>query len=217
MSNHKGIGWQDIISFVYIRAQYWSSLILGTFLFFIKSMLFGVHCAGIVKCWGGIHILRAAKSEIKIGKNVTIVSNSQRCSSTSIFAPTKLRTWTNTSKIIIEDGAGLNGASICARSKTILIGKNTMIGPNVTIVDSDFHRVWPAENRGFDPGIEEDADVVIGKNVWIGTQAIILKGTRIGDNSVIGAGSVVRGEIPANVLAAGVPVKVIKKLEARQK
>lgn len=58
------------------------------------------------------------------------------------------------------------------------------------------------------------ASIRIGKNVWIGSNATILPGVTIGDNSIIGAGAVVTKDIPANVVAAGVPAKVIRKIEA---
>lgn len=85
-----------------------------------------------------------------------------------------------------------------------------MVAPNVIIVDSDFHPPWPPENRLNYPGDEYDKDVRIGKNCWIGMNAIILKGVNIGDNSIIGAGSVVVKDIPPDSLAAGVPAQVIK-------
>ncbi|MDD5593804.1 MAG: acyltransferase, partial [Candidatus Margulisbacteria bacterium] len=87
----------------------------------------------------------------------------------------------------------------------------TMIAANTVIMDSDFHAVWPPENRPLNPA-QNDADVTIGRNAWIGVQSIILKGVTIGDNSIIAAGSVVVNDIPPNVLAGGVPAKVIKKL-----
>lgn len=206
------MAFQDSLSFRYMRLHNRMSFLCGTLMFAIKSFLFGVESDGIVKCWGRVHIMRMPGSQIRIGKNVSIVSSSNRCSSSSIFAPTKLRTWSDTAKIIIEDNVGLNGTSIVARSKTISIGQGTMIAPNVAIVDSDFHAVYPPGNRIMNPGIEEDRDVFIGKNVWLGMQSMVLKGARIGDNSVIAAGSVVRGDIPSGVLAAGVPAKVIKTL-----
>lgn len=210
--NKKTASLQDCLSYYYIRLHYWSSLFYGMVLFFIKSCLFGVKLTGMVRCWGTVHIMRAAGSEIKIGRNVSIVSNSARCSSASIFAPTKLRTWSETSKIIIGDNVGLNGTSVVARSKTIFIGNGTMIAPNVTIMDSDFHSKWPPHNRISSPGIEEDRDVFIGENVWIGMQSIVLKGSKIGNNSIIAAGSVVLGDIPSDVLAGGTPAKVINTL-----
>jgi len=178
----------------------------------MKGAALGITIGRGVKCYGSIHIMRAPGSEIVIGNNVSIVSSSARCTAASIYAPTKLRTWSATAKIIIEDGVGLNGTSIAARSKTVRIGSGTMIAPNCVIADSDYHALWPPENRLHNPAFENDADVVIGKNVWVGMQTIILKGVTIGDNAIIGSGSVVTDNIPANVLAAGVPARVIKSL-----
>jgi acetyltransferase-like isoleucine patch superfamily enzyme len=123
-----------------------------------------------------------------------------------------LRTWSKTAEIILEEGVGLNGTSITCRSKKIIIGANTMIAPNVVIFDSDFHALWPPENRVTNPAFENDADVIIGKNVWIGSGCIIKKGVAIGENTVIAAGSIVTKNIPANVMAAGVPAAVIRNL-----
>jgi len=75
----------------------------------------------------------------------------------------------------------------------------------VNIFDSDFHglvdRRQPVKSA-----------VKIGNNVFIGSRAIILKGVHIGDNSTIAAGAVVTGEVPANVVVAGNPARVIKVL-----
>ena len=56
---------------------------------------------------------------------------------------------------------------------------------------------------------------LLGRNVWLGVRVIVLKGVTIGDNAVIGAGSVVTRDIPANCLAAGVPAKVIRTFEVK--
>lgn len=82
-----------------------------------------------------------------------------------------------------------------------------MIGPGYIIMDSDFHIAWPPESRNSYPGIEADADVIIGARVWLGVRCIVLKGVSIGENSVVAAGSVVSSEILPNCLAAGVPAK----------
>jgi len=203
---------QDVLSMTYVRLYQLMSGLIGTMLFKIKATAFGVKFGQGSRCYGPVHILRHPKSEMVIGNNVTIVSSTKRCTASSIFAPAKMRTLSGTAKIIIEDNVGLNGTSISARSKTVRIGKGTMIAPNVTITDSDFHRIWPPENRAISPGFENDADVIIGKNVWIGMQAIILKGVHIGDNSVIAAGSVVTRDIDADMLAGGIPTKKIRKL-----
>jgi acetyltransferase-like isoleucine patch superfamily enzyme len=78
-------------------------------------------------------------------------------------------------------------------------------------MDTDGHPLWPPESRWSYPGDEFDADVNIGKNVFVGLNVIILKGVSIGDNSMIAAGSVVNKSIPDNCLAAGIPAIVVKQ------
>jgi len=202
----------DIISYAYVLTQKRLSGFWGTLIFRVKALVFGVEIQRGAKCYGPIHIMRAPRSIISIGNNVTIVSSSMRCTASSIYAPAKLRTWSPTSKIIIEDNVGLNGTSIAARSKTIRIGQGTQIAPNVVIMDSDYHALWPPENRTMNPAFERDDNVIIGSNVWIGSSCIILKGIIVGDNSIIAAGSVVTRDVPPNVLAGGVPAKFIREL-----
>lgn len=76
----------------------------------------------------------------------------------------------------------------------IEIGENTIFGPNVLVYDHD--HLFDAET-GVKRKEYKTGEVVIGKNCWIGANTVILRGTRIGDNSVVGAGSVVKGEYPA--------------------
>ena len=56
------------------------------------------------------------------------------------------------------------------------------------------------------------APIIIGRNVWIGSNATILQGVSIGDNSVVGAGAVVTKDVPANTVVGGIPAKIIKKI-----
>lgn len=83
----------------------------------------------------------------------------------------------------------------------IYIGDNTMIAPNVTIATAG-HPVLP-ELREYD--YQYNMPVHIGRTCWIGAGAVILPGVTVGDNTVIGAGSVVTKDIPANVVAVGNP------------
>ncbi len=86
----------------------------------------------------------------------------------------------------------------------INIGNNVAISENVSIWDSDVHEVLREGSVMTKP-------INIGNHVWIGTNTIILKGVKIGDNSIIAAGSIVNRDIPENCLAAGNPAKVIKE------
>jgi acetyltransferase-like isoleucine patch superfamily enzyme len=109
-------------------------------------------------------------------------------------------------KMIIGNNVFLNyGVNIGCELK-ITMGNNVIIGDLSTIIDSNYHQV-DCQN---DVKIEE---VFIGNNVWISRMCNILPGVKIGDNSVIGAGSVITKDVPNNVLVAGVPAKIIKQLE----
>jgi len=92
----------------------------------------------------------------------------------------------------------------------IEIGDKTMIGQNVTIVTLN-HDINPETRINATP-----KSVKIGKNVWIGADCTILPGVTIGDNSVIGAGSVVTKNVPDNVVVVGNPARVIKYLDAEK-
>lgn len=92
----------------------------------------------------------------------------------------------------------------------IEIGNNVMVGPNVTIATAE--HPLKAEERNSENN-QRNRPVKIGNNVWIGASVTILPGVTIGDNAVIGAGALVNRDIPANVMAAGVPARVIKIIE----
>lgn len=109
-----------------------------------------------------------------------------------------------------EGNVGMSNVSIIA-TQAITIGQNVILGGNVTIADSDFHsmdsRHWFTEEDAHHMSSEA---IVIGDNVFIGMNAIILKGVHIGNNAIVGAGSVVTKDIPANEIWAGNPAKFIK-------
>jgi acetyltransferase-like isoleucine patch superfamily enzyme len=125
----------------------------------------------------------------------------------------------------VGDFTLLNGALIMAEER-IEIGSHCLISWNVGLADSDFHPLAPAQriidahalapffkDRPPRPEIRT-APVIISDNVWIGMNAVILKGVTIGENSVIAAGAVVTKSVPANVVVAGNPAVMTKQLEA---
>ena len=96
----------------------------------------------------------------------------------------------------------------------IFVGDYTMFGPNVTISVAG-HPIAP-ELRGKNV-TQFNIPVHIGKNCWLGAGVIVLLGVTIGDNSVIGAGSVVTHDIPANVVALGTPCRVVREINDRDR
>ena len=90
----------------------------------------------------------------------------------------------------------------------VKIGDNVFIGPNVNIYAATHPIYKERRNQNLEKGIP----VTIGNSVWIGGNVTILPGVTIGDNTVVGAGSVVTKPLPANVVAAGNPCKVIKTI-----
>nr|WP_308668980.1 acyltransferase [uncultured Agathobacter sp.] len=100
-------------------------------------------------------------------------------------------------KITIGDDTFFNNGCIVACHQEITIGSNTRFGPNVIIYDHDYDFRNPNLKMRKN---HISSSVVIGNNVWVGGNSVILRGTEIGDNCVIAAGSVVKGKIEANTL-----------------
>lgn len=142
-------------------------------------------------------------SQITIGKNCHF--NSTHTSNTiGVYCPCIVSTISPHAKIEIGDKCGFSGTVIGA-ALHIKLGNNVRCGANTLITDSDWHTD--------DPRTGEDKAVIIEDNVWLGYGVKVLKGVHIGKNSLIGAGSIVTKDIPANVVAAGNPCRVIKSIQ----
>ncbi|MCJ2092238.1 acyltransferase [Methylobacterium sp. J-072] len=117
-----------------------------------------------------------------------------------IVAPTKL--------IIAEFTSFVGSAQISTHEPAeITFGHNCLIADEVTLSVSDMHSVIDLETGA---RINPAQPIMLGHRVWIGARSTVLKGTTIGDGSFIGAHSLVRGTFPANVMAAGVPARIIR-------
>ncbi len=112
-------------------------------------------------------------------------------------------------EISIGKNVGISGSTIYAWDH-ISIGDNTLIGANCKILDSDLHPLDAEDRNSNNWDAVKTAPISIGANCFIGCNCLILKGVTIGDNSVIGAGSVITKDIPANSVAAGNPAKIIR-------
>lgn len=116
----------------------------------------------------------------------------------------------NASITIGENTMFNNNPNIVAERESIEIGQNCHIGQNFKCYSSDFHGIKKEDRNN--PEKIKTAPVKIGNDVFIGNDVTILKGVEIGDNCVIGAGSVVTKNIPAHTIACGNPAKEIKEV-----
>lgn len=161
-------------------------------------------------------IFNKAGASIRIGSDVTIKS-SFLSNLVGLYSRTIIVTRAPGAVIDIGDRVGISGATIYAR-KGIHIGENTAIGGNCKILDNDFHPLDAEQRLKLMQDVHggEAADLIpareihIGKNCFLGCNSIILKGTVLGDNCVVGAGAVVCGKFEDSSVIVGNPGKVVR-------
>lgn len=161
------------------------------------------------KGWSVIHAFKGCS--IKIGDGTSIFSSFssnmlglyQRCIIVARYG----------GKIDIGEECGISGSTIYSWD-SIKIGSYTRVGANCKIIDNDFHPVeLEYRHKALNEEYARRAPIVIGNDCFIGMNSIILKGTTLGNNVIVGAGSVVHGTFPDNCIIAGNPAKIIKYLE----
>ena len=115
-------------------------------------------------------------------------------------------------EVEIGENCGISGSTIYAY-KSIKIGNHTRVGANCKIIDNDFHPIeLEYRHKGLNEEYARRAPIVIGDDCFIGMNSIILKGTTLGNNVIVGAGSVVHGSFPDNCIIAGNPAKIVRLL-----
>lgn len=119
---------------------------------------------------------------------------------------------TNGGNISIGRGVNFNHNCMCISHKSIIIGDDCSFGPNVCIYDHDH----AFDENGKIKGAFKSSEIIIENNVWIGANTVILRGSHIGENSVIGAGSIIKGYIPPNSLVTQKRETNIRKLSSNQ-
>ena len=160
---------------------------------------------------------KGAKLEIGQG---TIIKSNFLSNLVGLYSRTIIVTRCKNAYIKIGKNVGISGATIYAR-KGIYIGDNTCIGGNCKILDNDFHPIDANKrnelmrnpNGGDDNTYVKSKEIFIGEDCFIGCTTIILKGTRLGNRCIVGAGAVVSGEFPDDSVIVGNPGKVIKKVD----
>ena len=164
---------------------------------------------------GSAPVIRRHKlARIRLGRNVSILNEIAE-NPAGITHPTVLCACQPGAELIIADNVGISGAILYAW-KRIEIGEGVFIGADAMVYDSDFHSLEAADRRQGDRN-PEVAPVVIGPEVWLGARCMVLKGVTIGRGAVVAAGAIVTKDVPAGMVAAGVPARIIgpaKKPEA---
>jgi acetyltransferase-like isoleucine patch superfamily enzyme len=116
-------------------------------------------------------------------------------------------------RLKIGNGVFIGYQNLLSVANYVEIGDGTMFAHAVSVFDNISHPLSPARRARHEPiTMEETAPVIIGRNVWIGAGARILKGACIGDNSVVAAGSIVTRSVPPNTVVAGNPARVIRDI-----
>lgn len=165
--------------------------LIKPFVFVYLRLLNGVSVESGFKFYGFPKIFKHGGSTISIGRRFED-RNWWDSNPLGVNHPTIICTWEKGAAIKIGNNVGISGGSIVA-AKEIYIGDGTLIGANCLIIDSDFHPI-KSENRRYKKEGVKSSPIKIGKNVFIGTSSIILKGVTIPDDAVIPAGVVVRAD-----------------------
>ena len=120
-----------------------------------------------------------------------------------------------TAQLEIGEGTFVNLGCMLAATERITVGKHCMFANYCFVADAD-HRFDDPDLPVTWQGMASRGPVTIGDNCWFGTNCVVTSGVTIGDRTVVGANSVVTRDLPAGVVAAGAPAKVIKKIEFRR-
>jgi acetyltransferase-like isoleucine patch superfamily enzyme len=174
----------------------------------LEAQIKGVEFLGRSVFLGRPMISRARDSRIVLGDGVRIHST-VRSNPLGCPQPSALRTLAPGAQLILGPDVGISGVALCA-GVGIEIGEGSILGSGAMVFDNDFHS--PAGQWGWGPDYSTGArPIKIGRGVFVGARAIILKGVTIGDRAMIGAGAVVTKDVPPFYCAVGNPARIFPK------
>ena len=139
---------------------------------------------------------------IYLGNHVTVLASRDHKVRFSVWAARE-----DTEGIFVGDACLICPGTRISAARKITIGDGTMLASGAYLTDADWHDQYNRVVQG------EVAPVTIGKNVWVCDNAMIGKGVTVGDNSIVGARAVVIDDVPANVVVAGNPARIVKELD----
>jgi hypothetical protein len=178
-------------------------------------LLFAMHSIKWGKGWrihGAPILQKHRKSTMRFGDGLDLRS-SPRSNPLGPNRPIILCTWTANAVLEAGDCLGMTGGTLCAAQR-ITIGNHVTIGANSTLVDTDFHPLDPTIRKER-PQEGKTAPIIIEDDVFVGMNALILKGVRLGRGCIVGAGSVVSHDVAPFSIVAGNPAREIRKIPVR--
>jgi len=174
----------------------------GSCIWRLEARFKGVVLQGRVEFLGRPIISVVEGGRIVLGDGVRIAS-ALRANPLALGQPSVLRAMAPGAELTLGPGVGISGSVLCAGT-SIQIGEQTILGAGAMVLDNDFHFPFGEWSWGTDSA-STARPIKIGRGVFIGARAIVLKGVTIGARSIVGAGAVVTKDVPARHVAVGNP------------
>lgn len=176
-----------------------------------EARLRGVELQGKCFLQGWPRFAVAPGSHIVLADGVRLAS-AVRANPLGLTQPCILRTLAPGAQIRLGRNVGLSGTTLCA-SRSIEVGEGTLLGAGTLLLDSDLHSPT-GEWDWTDDAAATAQPIKIGRGVFVGARALVLKGVTIGDRAIVGAGAVVTQDVPAHHVAVGNPARCFPQKRA---
>ena len=173
---------------------------------YLYCRLYGIQLGKSCRFWNRTVFFRQPGAQIGIGDHCIFRSDFSS-NLIGVTHPCIISAHAPGTKIKIGNNCAFSGVSIGAM-ESVMIGNNVQVGANTVITDFDWHSLDPQDRDN--PEKIKHRPVILEDNVWIGASCTILKGVTIGQNSVVGSGSIVTTSLPPDTICGGNPCKVLK-------
>ena len=166
----------------------------------------------------GLQLLGVPIISVADGASISIGARAILCSSShdtalGVSRPVILRAMLPGARLVIGDDCALSGTTVCA-ADSVTIGERCLFGADAIVTDTDFHPLEPQGRWSATLTQAARRPVRIGRDVFVGARAIVLKGVTIGDGAVVAAGAVVTRDVPAGAVVAGNPARELRNRQA---
>lgn len=205
---------QEIFAFIFKALRKLQYFIIPLFTSIVSKIylwLNGVQFKA-VKSYGIPHVHVSLHGKFHIGDSFVMNNTIESCES-GYNGRCRIEVF-NGARLILGDSVGMSAATITCM-ESITIGNHVMLGVGVHIYDTDFHSLNPEFRKvpKLDFENKKTKPVLIKDSVFLGAHVIVLKGVTIGENSIVGAGSVLTSDIPPNQIWAGNPARFVRNID----